>query len=223
MTRWISCLNHYLQIRRLRFDSLFCFFLFTSRMRSVDTKHAHQPFFDVIILTHMDFDIQVDNLGCDSRFFEVLRTRPWLPPRGTESWSAGAPWVSGFSPKGGNRLYSDGELVNVLPEKGKEDCRNPLTVLAANLTGNNSPDPWWFSSTPSWGGTLFLRRIATRASAPQNGRLNRRGEYQTLARYAQLWESHPSMGRSLGHRPVNQIVESKKAQNKQKENEQTKN
>ena len=39
----------------------------------------------------------------------------------------------GFSPVGGNRLCSDGELVQVFSTKGKEDCPELLTVLAVIL------------------------------------------------------------------------------------------
>ena len=97
--------------------------------------------------------------------------------------------VSGFSPNGGNRMYSDGGTGECPLGKGKEDCQNPLTVLAANLTGDNLPDPWWFSSTPSWGGTVFLRQIARRrTSTPQNGRLLCRG---STRRHSLV---HPTVG-----------------------------
>ena len=114
-------------------------------------------FSDVIILTHMDFEVQVDNLGCDSQVFHRVRPRPWLPHWGTESWPAGAPWVSGFSPNGGNRLYSDGgKLVYVLSEKGKEDCRNP---------------PWRYLR-PTWRGITFLTLGGFPAPRPGDGRFS---------------------------------------------------
>ena len=52
-------------------------------------------------------------------FATALRVRPWLPPWGTESWPAGAPWVLGFSPEGGSHLYSEGELVTSSRKNGK--------------------------------------------------------------------------------------------------------
>ena len=112
----------------VRFSILLLSFYFT---------HAHCGYracaLDDIILTHMDFDIEVDNLGCDSEVFHRVRPRPWLPPWGTESWPAGAPWVSGFSPNGGNRLYSDGgtgecplgKMERGLPEPPDGTCGQP--------------------------------------------------------------------------------------------------
>ena len=173
MSPWPNCLRQCLQIRRLWFDSPLFLFSFYFAHAQCGYQACPLAFSDVIILTHMDFDIQVDNLGCDSRLFEVLRARPWLPLWGTESWPAGAPWVTGFPAEGGNRLYSDGELVNVLSEKGKEDYRNPWRYLRPTLGGNRGltlgPRP----------GALFLRQNARRASAPQNGRLPHREEYQS--------------------------------------------
>ena len=84
-------------------------------------------------------------------------------------------------------------------KKGKEDCQNPLTVLAANLTGDNLPDPWWFSSTPSWGGTLFLRQLPGGQALPRTGDSPAGRSTRCLVWCAQLWGSHPFMGRSLGH------------------------
>ena len=114
-----------------------------------------------IIETHMDYDIQVDNLGCNSRLFHSASHTALTPPlrdRVLASWSPIGLEV--FSRRG-NRLYSDRELVNVLPEKGKEDCQEPLTVLAAILRGKHSLDPWWFSSTRPWGFAFPLAHLVS--------------------------------------------------------------
>ena len=117
-TSWPSCLYHCLH-------SLFCSNSFYFTHAHCGCQACALAFSDVIILTHMDFDIQVDNLGCDSRLFysasHTALTSP-LRDRVLASWS---PMGLGVSSRRRNRLYSEGELVNVLPEKGKEDCRNP--------------------------------------------------------------------------------------------------
>ena len=79
-------------------------------------------FSDFIILTHMDFDIQVDNLGCDSRVFHRFVHGPDSPLEGPSLGQLESHGSRGFSRTGKTAMYSNGELVNVLPEKGKEDC-----------------------------------------------------------------------------------------------------
>ena len=75
-------------------------------------------------------------------FIEALYARPWLLPCGTESWLARTPWVLGlFSGRGKTACTLRGEPVNVLSRKGKEDCRELLTVLAVNLKENYLLDP----------------------------------------------------------------------------------
>ena len=150
MSPWPSCLNHCLQIRRPWFDSPFCFLFFNFTHAQRGCWACARAFFDVIILTHMDFDIEVDNLGCDSEVFHRVRPRPWLPPWGPESWSAGAPWVSGFSPNGGSRSYSDGgtgecplgKMERGLPEPPDGTCGQPdRRITRLTLGGFPAPRP----------------------------------------------------------------------------------
>ena len=77
----------------------------------------------------------------------------------------------GFSPVGGNRLYSEGELVLVLSIKGKEDCPELPTVLAVILKENYLLDPCVVSSNPLWEARLSSSKISTRVNGPQDGRL----------------------------------------------------
>ena len=72
----------------------------------------------VMILKLITWDAILD-------FSTALRARPWLPPWGTESWPAGAPWVLGFSPEGGSRLCSEGELVMSSRKNGKRTPGTP--------------------------------------------------------------------------------------------------
>ena len=72
-----------------------------------------------IIETHMDYDIQVDNLGCDSRLFHSASHTALTPPLRDWVLASWRPMGLGVFSQRGNRLYSDGELVNVLPEKGR--------------------------------------------------------------------------------------------------------
>ena len=129
----------------------------------------------------------------------------WLEPHGSR----------GFLSKG-NRLYSEGGTGECPPGKREGGLPEPLTVLAANPSEKHTRLTLGGFLAPSPGGTLFLRQIARRASAPPDRETSPQGEYQTLVRYAQLCESHPSTGRSLGHRPVNLTVNRTKAQNKKK-------
>ena len=55
-----------------------------------------------------------------SEFVEALTP----PIEGPSLGQLGPHGSWGFSPVGGNRLYSEGEPVNVLSRKGKEDCWN---------------------------------------------------------------------------------------------------
>ena len=67
--------------------------------------------------------------GLDSSLVEA--SLGYLGPHG--SW--------GFSPVGGNRLHSEGEPVNVLPEKREGGLPELLTVHAAILNENYLLDP----------------------------------------------------------------------------------
>ena len=99
--------------------------------------------------------------------------RPWLPPWGTESWPARTPWVWGFFSGRGNRLYSEGELVYVLPEKGKEDCRNSWRCLWSTWKMTTCWTLAWISSNPLWGGLFFLgQNLREDQRSPEQGRLH---------------------------------------------------
>ena len=128
-------------------------------------------------------------------FQRALRTAltPPLRDRVLASWS---PWVLGFSPEGGSRLYSEGELVMSSRKNGKRTPGTPDGTCG-------QPERGQFA----WPLVVFWHPVLGRAAFPQahtvpgglavprTGRLLHRGEYQSNIRYVQLWESHPSMGR----------------------------
>ena len=92
----------------------------------------------------------------------------WLGTHG--SW--------GFSPVGGNRLYSEGEPVRVLSTKGKEDCPELLTVLAVNLKENYPLDPCVVSSNPLW--DVFPRAKFARGPTLPRTEASTAGEHQNV-------------------------------------------
>ena len=125
----------------------------------------------------------------------MLQARPWLLPWGTESWPARTPWVLGFSPVGGNRSYSEGEPVNVLSRKGKEDCRNSWRCLRSTWKRTTCWTLAWIPSNPLLGSAAFPRATFARgANGPQNGRLHCGGVPEiNLVRSPQM--SHPPLPR----------------------------
>ena len=108
--------------------------------------------------------------GPDSSLWEQSLGLAWLGPHG--SW--------GFSPVGGNRLYSEGEPVRVLSTKGKEDCPELLTVLAVNLKENYLLDPCVVSSNPLWGGRFSSSNICARTNGPPERKPPLRREHQKV-------------------------------------------
>ena len=100
---------------------------FFFQLRACAVREQSNRTSDVISLEpwyHMSYDAYIYNLQFDSGVFQCSKhgldssleepSPGQLGPHG--SW--------GFSPVGGNRLHSEGELVKVLSRKGKEDCRN---------------------------------------------------------------------------------------------------
>ena len=75
----------------------------------------------------------------------------------------------GFSPVGGNRLYSEGEPVNVLSRKGKEDCRNSWWYLRSTWKRTTCSTFAWFLATRSGECRFSSGKICARAYGPQNG------------------------------------------------------
>ena len=163
----------------------------------------------------MDYDIQVDNLGCDSRLFHSASHTALTPPlrdRVLASWS---PMGLGVFSRRGNRLFSDGEPVNVLPEKGKEDCRNPWRYLRPSWERNTRLTLGGFLA-PVRGSALPQAkchegwRSSERETPPQGGEPDVSQVHPTEG-------GSPSMGRPLGP----SSMERKKAQNKKKKRKQS--
>ena len=142
---------------------------------------------------HMSYDAQIYNLQFVPDVFytsSATLTRPlrsrvlalaWLGPHG--SW--------GFSPVGGNRLYSEGEPVNVLSRKGKEDCRNSWRCLRSTRKRTTCSTLAWISSTRSGEGWFTSGKICARANGPQNGSLRCGGALESLVRSTQ--KGHPPL------------------------------
>ena len=110
------------------------------------------------------------------------RVLAWLGPHG--SW--------GFSPVGGNRLYSEGESVRVLSTKGKEDCPELLTVLAVNLKENYLLDPCVVSSNPLW--DVCPRAKFARGPAVPRTEASTAGEHQNVWCARRRWGTLPFGG-----------------------------
>ena len=62
----------------------------------------------------------------------------------------------GFSPVGGNRLYSEGELVQVLSRKGKEDCPGTPDGACGHPERELPAGPLHGFWQPALGGSFFL-------------------------------------------------------------------
>ena len=159
---------------------LFFSFFFTSRMRSA-WKEAHfilmTSFLASTTWVMMPKSITLNSIleffwsltsGHDSSLAE--KSLGELGPHGSR----------GFSPVGGNRLNSDGEPVQVLSRKGKEDCPELLTVLAVILKENYLLNPWRISSDPFWGVPVFLgQNLSWGLTVPRTGETPLRWGYQT--------------------------------------------
>ena len=87
----------------------------------------------------MSYDVEVYNLGFEFGDFYTFGHDSSLVEQSLDQLGPHGSW--GFSPVGGNHLHSEGEPVRVLSEKGKEDCLELLTVLAAILKENYLLDP----------------------------------------------------------------------------------
>ena len=186
------------QVRRLHGErvavvraSLLLFFFFRAcavRGRSMRTWH-HIPSTTWVIMPKSITSSLIPE-------FFIFQARPWLVPCGTESWLARTPWVLGFSPVGGNRLYSEGEPVQVLSRKGKEDCSKLLTVLAVILKGGLPTRPLrGFLATRSGEDRFSSRKVCTRANGPPDGGDSTAREHQTKPLVSSTQKSHPPLPR----------------------------
>ena len=160
MSPWPSCLNHCLQNRRLWFNPTFCFFFFPSRMRIIPFWRHYSSLFRNIFRPTCVMMLKMIRWDAILDFLTALRARPWLPPWGTESWPAGAPWVLGFSPEGGSRLCSEGELVMSSRKNGKRTLGTPDGTCGQPERGTTR----WFSGTP------FPRAHCARRASGSPGR-----------------------------------------------------
>ena len=149
---------------------------FTSRMRSVETEHAHHPLLTslphyselfrptcIIILKLITWDAILN-------FSTALRARPWLPPlrdRVLASWS---PMGLGVFFRRGKPLVLEGELVMSSRKNGK---RTPRTLDGAGGQPERGRLAWplvVFWHTPFWGGPLCLRhRVSGGLAVPRMG------------------------------------------------------
>ena len=111
--------------------------------------------------------------------FFILQARPWLPPWGTESWPARTPWVLGFSPVGGNRVYSEGGPVNDLSRKGKEDCRNSWWCLRSTRKRTTCSTLAWFLAL-ALGSAVFPRAKFARGPTVPRTEASAAGEHQKV-------------------------------------------
>ena len=130
-----------------------------------------------------------------SEFVDALWARPWLLPLGTESWPARTPWVLGFFSSRGNRLYSEGEPVLVLSRKGKEDCPELLTVLAAILKENYLLDPCVVSSTRSGECRFSSGKICARTNGSPERKDSTAREHQKKTLVGSTLKSPPPLPR----------------------------
>ena len=107
----------------VRFSLLLLSFYFTHAHRGY--RACAPAFFDVIILTHMDFDIQIDNLGGDSRLSNSFSHGPDSPLEG--------PSLGQLEPHGSRGFLLTGETACTLRgnwwmssrKKGKRTARTP--------------------------------------------------------------------------------------------------
>ena len=135
--------------------------------------------------THMCSDAQIYDMRFSFQLLHSLLTA-LTHPNGTDvlgpSLLPGArtSWVSGFSPKGGNRLHSDGELAKCSLGKMGRGLPELLTVLAVNLEGGTTRLTLaGFLATRTWGVPFFLKQnLPWGLTVPGAARLSTSGEHQ---------------------------------------------
>ena len=171
-------------------------------------------FSDVITQTHMDFDVQVDKLGCDSRLFNCFEHGPDSPLVGPSLGQLEPHGSRGFLPKGETACTLMENWWMTSRKNGKRTAGIPDGTCGQPQQGGHSPDPWWFSSIPSWGGTLSLRHIV-----PGGLALPRTGD-STAGGSTRRWSGTPNCVRATfqGKVASEPTVQSKNKK-KKKENE----
>ena len=91
-------------------------------------------------------------------------------------------------------MCSDGEPVQVLSRKGKEDCPELLTVLAVILKENYLLDPCVVSGNPLWEARSPLGKICPGVNGSPGRETPLRGSTRKLVRSTQKEPPTPSTG-----------------------------
>ena len=180
MFRWSSRLSYSLLVEWLGFESVFWrLFLFHAcavEQQGMGTSIQWRQYSR--ISPTCDAIPKIITWGSVFRFANAQRTALTPPLVG--------PSLGRLEPHGSRGFLSKGEAACTLRgnwwmssrKNGKRTAGTPDGTCGQPGRGDYSLDPWWFSSTPSWGGRFSSgTHSARRASGPQDGKLFRRGEY----------------------------------------------